>query len=241
MRDWGPHCFANSDVQKGQSLTQFSYQKPQGIRKVPAFPVSIPLRDVPQTSVRIVAFKTSFVFVFHKESPYGSHYSVGPEAICANTPPLKSGPKSHYFPVREPLHLIRKHVYLFGLWPAGRLRHGYISNIQAGVPPRNQFVPEGERARSKQREWTRWNDFEGKCLSVSRRPFPPGDRVTFNGRDCLCQLCAQPMSSSPNEASCSSSKCTATTTRNTFVIQRWLRKMPSFGKVLFASTKCSPI
>lgn len=129
-----------------------------------------------------------------------------------------------------------KHVYLFGPWPAGGLRHGYISNIQAGAPPRNQFVPEGERARSKKREWNCWNDFEGKCLSVSRRPFPPGDRVTFNGRDCLCQLCAQPMSSSPNEATCSSSKCTATTPRNAFVVQRWLRKMPSFGKVLFAGT-----
>ncbi|XP_042636978.1 actin-binding LIM protein 1 [Orycteropus afer afer] len=45
------------------------------------------------------------------------------------------------------------------------------------------------------------------ACTVCKRPFPPGDRVTFNGRDCLCQLCAQPMSSSPKEASCSSSKC----------------------------------
>lgn len=43
-------------------------------------------------------------------------------------------------------------------------------------------------------------------LELSRRPFPPGDRVTFNGRDCLCQMCAQPMSSSPRELSASSSK-----------------------------------
>nr|XP_008505239.1 PREDICTED: actin-binding LIM protein 1 isoform X15 [Equus przewalskii] len=42
------------------------------------------------------------------------------------------------------------------------------------------------------------------ACTICKRPFPPGDRVTFNGRDCLCQLCAQPMSSSPQEASCSS-------------------------------------
>nr|XP_011958373.2 actin-binding LIM protein 1 isoform X23 [Ovis aries] len=38
------------------------------------------------------------------------------------------------------------------------------------------------------------------ACTICKRPFPPGDRVTFNGRDCLCQLCAQPMSSSPKEA-----------------------------------------
>ncbi|XP_053524610.1 actin-binding LIM protein 1 isoform X14 [Artibeus jamaicensis] len=42
------------------------------------------------------------------------------------------------------------------------------------------------------------------ACTICKRPFPPGDRVTFNGRDCLCHLCAQPMSSSPKEASCSS-------------------------------------
>ncbi|XP_029418000.1 actin-binding LIM protein 1 isoform X12 [Nannospalax galili] len=42
------------------------------------------------------------------------------------------------------------------------------------------------------------------ACTICKRPFPPGDRVTFNGRDCLCQLCAQPMSSSPKEDSCSS-------------------------------------
>ncbi|XP_016067657.1 PREDICTED: actin-binding LIM protein 1 isoform X3 [Miniopterus natalensis] len=41
------------------------------------------------------------------------------------------------------------------------------------------------------------------ACTICKRPFPPGDRVTFNGRDCLCQLCAQPMSSGPKEASCS--------------------------------------
>uniref|UniRef100_A0A8B9YT97 Actin binding LIM protein 1 n=1 Tax=Bos mutus grunniens TaxID=30521 RepID=A0A8B9YT97_BOSMU len=41
------------------------------------------------------------------------------------------------------------------------------------------------------------------ACTICKRPFPPGDRVTFNGRDCLCQLCAEPMSSSPKEASCS--------------------------------------
>uniref|UniRef100_A0A8B9N483 Actin binding LIM protein 1 n=1 Tax=Accipiter nisus TaxID=211598 RepID=A0A8B9N483_9AVES len=39
------------------------------------------------------------------------------------------------------------------------------------------------------------------ACTVCKRPFPPGDRVTFNGRDCLCQMCAQPMSSSPKELS----------------------------------------
>ncbi|XP_069467985.1 actin-binding LIM protein 1 isoform X11 [Ambystoma mexicanum] len=33
------------------------------------------------------------------------------------------------------------------------------------------------------------------ACTVCKHPFPPGDRVTFNGRDCLCQNCAvQPMS-----------------------------------------------
>nr|XP_025046434.1 actin-binding LIM protein 1 isoform X2 [Pelodiscus sinensis] len=44
------------------------------------------------------------------------------------------------------------------------------------------------------------------ACTVCKRPFPPGDRVTFNGRDCLCQMCAQPMSTSPKEIS-SSSNC----------------------------------
>ncbi|XP_027504025.1 actin-binding LIM protein 1 isoform X9 [Corapipo altera] len=42
------------------------------------------------------------------------------------------------------------------------------------------------------------------ACTVCKRPFPPGDRVTFNGRDCLCQMCAQPMASSPRELSASS-------------------------------------
>ncbi|XP_075011233.1 actin-binding LIM protein 1 [Calonectris borealis] len=42
------------------------------------------------------------------------------------------------------------------------------------------------------------------ACTVCKRPFPPGDRVTFNGRECLCQMCAQPMASSPKELSASS-------------------------------------
>nr|XP_015203228.1 PREDICTED: actin-binding LIM protein 1 isoform X34 [Lepisosteus oculatus] len=42
--------------------------------------------------------------------------------------------------------------------------------------------------------------------TICKRPFPAGDRVTFNGKDCLCQRCVQPMSSSPKEIS-SSSNC----------------------------------
>ncbi|XP_058044276.1 actin-binding LIM protein 1 isoform X2 [Ahaetulla prasina] len=44
------------------------------------------------------------------------------------------------------------------------------------------------------------------ACTMCKRPFPPGDRVTFNGRDCLCQMCAQPMASSPKELA-SSSNC----------------------------------
>ncbi|XP_041123085.1 actin-binding LIM protein 2 isoform X8 [Polyodon spathula] len=29
--------------------------------------------------------------------------------------------------------------------------------------------------------------------AVCRQPFPPGDRVTFNGKDCICQKCSLPM------------------------------------------------
>ncbi|XP_043911837.1 actin-binding LIM protein 1 isoform X4 [Protopterus annectens] len=42
--------------------------------------------------------------------------------------------------------------------------------------------------------------------TVCKRPFPAGDRVTFNGKDCLCQHCVQPMSPSPKEIS-SSNNC----------------------------------
>ncbi|XP_032551355.1 actin-binding LIM protein 1 isoform X9 [Chiroxiphia lanceolata] len=45
------------------------------------------------------------------------------------------------------------------------------------------------------------------ACTVCKRPFPPGDRVTFNGRDCLCQMCAQPMASSPRELSASAVNC----------------------------------
>ncbi|XP_077311067.1 actin-binding LIM protein 1 isoform X4 [Lithobates pipiens] len=44
------------------------------------------------------------------------------------------------------------------------------------------------------------------ACTVCKRPFPPGDRVTFNGRDCLCQSCAaQPMAPGPKEITTSSS------------------------------------
>ncbi|XP_048406684.2 actin-binding LIM protein 1 [Stegostoma tigrinum] len=43
--------------------------------------------------------------------------------------------------------------------------------------------------------------YHPKCFvcSICKRPFPAGDRVTFNGRDCLCEHCAQPKSLSPKE------------------------------------------
>lgn len=44
------------------------------------------------------------------------------------------------------------------------------------------------------------------CHPASRRPFPAGDRVTFNGKDCLCQYCVEPMSPGPKDILGSSSK-----------------------------------
>ncbi|XP_043992745.1 actin-binding LIM protein 1a isoform X16 [Gambusia affinis] len=35
--------------------------------------------------------------------------------------------------------------------------------------------------------------------TICKRPFPAGDRVTFNGKDCLCQYCAEPMSPGPKD------------------------------------------
>lgn len=32
----------------------------------------------------------------------------------------------------------------------------------------------------------------GNMLSRFRLPFPPGDRVTFNGKECVCQKCSLP-------------------------------------------------
>lgn len=32
------------------------------------------------------------------------------------------------------------------------------------------------------------------ALSCFRVPFPPGDRVTFNGKECMCQKCSLPKS-----------------------------------------------
>ncbi|XP_035463046.1 actin-binding LIM protein 1 isoform X11 [Scophthalmus maximus] len=35
--------------------------------------------------------------------------------------------------------------------------------------------------------------------TICKRPFPAGDRVTFNGKDCLCQYCVEPMSPGPKD------------------------------------------
>ncbi|XP_057214527.1 actin-binding LIM protein 1 isoform X1 [Triplophysa rosa] len=40
--------------------------------------------------------------------------------------------------------------------------------------------------------------------TICKRPFPAGDRVTFNGKDCLCQCCVQPTSPTPKDVSTSS-------------------------------------
>ncbi|MED6282834.1 Actin-binding LIM protein 1 [Ilyodon furcidens] len=42
--------------------------------------------------------------------------------------------------------------------------------------------------------------------TICKRPFPAGDRVTFNGKDCLCQYCIEPMSPGPKDILGSSSK-----------------------------------
>ncbi|KAK2099039.1 hypothetical protein P7K49_024490 [Saguinus oedipus] len=55
------------------------------------------------------------------------------------------------------------------------------------------------------------------ACTICKRPFPPGDRVTFNGRDCLCQLCAQPMSSSPKETNFSSNMSPETWNSGIFI------------------------
>lgn len=50
-------------------------------------------------------------------------------------------------------------------------------------------------------------------MSISaRRPFPAGDRVTFNGKDCLCQYCVEPMSPGPKDVLGSSSKSPSSVT-----------------------------
>nr|XP_046225390.1 actin-binding LIM protein 1-like isoform X9 [Oncorhynchus gorbuscha] len=44
--------------------------------------------------------------------------------------------------------------------------------------------------------------------TICKRPFPAGDRVTFNGKDCLCQYCVQPMSPGPGKDLIDSNCCT---------------------------------
>ncbi|XP_016326416.1 actin-binding LIM protein 1a isoform X2 [Sinocyclocheilus anshuiensis] len=43
--------------------------------------------------------------------------------------------------------------------------------------------------------------------TICKRPFPAGDRVTFNGKDCLCQYCAEPMSPGPTKDAIRPSSC----------------------------------
>ncbi|XP_072533502.1 actin-binding LIM protein 1a isoform X3 [Salminus brasiliensis] len=43
--------------------------------------------------------------------------------------------------------------------------------------------------------------------TICKRPFPAGDRVTFNGKDCLCQYCAEPMSPGPTKGITGPSTC----------------------------------
>ncbi|KAK7148971.1 hypothetical protein R3I93_013092 [Phoxinus phoxinus] len=43
--------------------------------------------------------------------------------------------------------------------------------------------------------------------TICKRPFPAGDRVTFNGKDCLCQYCAEPMSPGHTKDAVGPSSC----------------------------------
>ncbi|XP_067875933.1 actin-binding LIM protein 2 [Heterodontus francisci] len=45
--------------------------------------------------------------------------------------------------------------------------------------------------------------YHPKCFvcAVCRQPFPPGDRVTFNGKECVCQKCSQPLNTNPKDVS----------------------------------------
>ncbi|XP_059373025.1 actin-binding LIM protein 1-like isoform X2 [Carassius carassius] len=43
--------------------------------------------------------------------------------------------------------------------------------------------------------------------TICKRPFPAGDRVTFNGKDCLCQYCAEPTSPGPTKDVVGHSSC----------------------------------
>ncbi|XP_026133758.1 actin-binding LIM protein 1-like isoform X8 [Carassius auratus] len=43
--------------------------------------------------------------------------------------------------------------------------------------------------------------------TICKRPFPAGDRVTFNGKDCLCQYCAEPTSPGPTKDVVRRSSC----------------------------------
>ncbi|XP_078398309.1 actin-binding LIM protein 2 [Cetorhinus maximus] len=45
--------------------------------------------------------------------------------------------------------------------------------------------------------------YHPKCFvcAVCSQPFPPGDRVTFNGKECVCQKCSQTLNINPKHAS----------------------------------------
>ncbi|XP_048460607.1 actin-binding LIM protein 2 [Rhincodon typus] len=45
--------------------------------------------------------------------------------------------------------------------------------------------------------------YHPKCFvcAVCRQPFPPGDRVTFNGKECVCQKCSQSLSTNAKHVS----------------------------------------
>ena len=68
-------------------------------------------------------------------------------------------------------------------WSPGEVARG----VQAGAPP-------GEELGG--------GVLAGNALFYFRSPFPPGDRVTFNGKECMCQKCSLPKSAGSSVPLC---------------------------------------
>uniref|UniRef100_A0A8C0RBG4 Actin binding LIM protein family member 2 n=1 Tax=Canis lupus familiaris TaxID=9615 RepID=A0A8C0RBG4_CANLF len=54
-------------------------------------------------------------------------------------------------------------------------------------PPGRRWYMGGPQEKSQRQSW-----LVTHSLSCFRLPFPPGDRVTFNGKECMCQKCSLP-------------------------------------------------
>lgn len=62
-----------------------------------------------------------------------------------------------------------------------------------GVERLEGEAPEEELGGGCKRERMSRDPFsDAASASSCRQPFPPGDRVTFNGKECVCQKCSLP-------------------------------------------------